>query len=345
MEVRKDRLYKDEQAVTVVSMATKSPELTKLIESYRSRCISHFVPHRSLQSCCCSQVLNHALYGDRQTIQVPSRTFFGKPKKKEEGPGVEASQIEELKEEAGSVLRMYGVGDRVSKTTLSKSGIQLYFFVSEVVDPEFWFEELKLPDTYFSYFLLMELHVWFLLVRISAQVKGRKTLEDAIIRTMWEDLEAKMNKVPGAIPHKSKSLKQMYNHFSMAMLTYDEGLLGDDKDLAQAIWRNMYNSSDVDPQVLETLVMYIRKQVRHMDMLSDRDFIINGICLLLPLYGDEVPIHVYREIATKVDLKSSTNQISFGIFSKVSSLFGKKKTMSSKEIEDKAGLKNPKLPK
>ncbi|KAK3104606.1 hypothetical protein FSP39_006036 [Pinctada imbricata] len=72
MEVRKNRLYKDEQAVTVVSMATKSPELAYFM-----------VPKVSFCATCASGMFSGQQSGELpllaaaavSLIDVPSQSF------------------------------------------------------------------------------------------------------------------------------------------------------------------------------------------------------------------------------------------------------------------------------
>jgi cytochrome b pre-mRNA-processing protein 3 len=56
-------------------------------------------------------------------------------------------------------------------------------------------------------------------------------------------------------------VREMSQHFQAALISYDEGLLSDDKVLAGAIWRRLFNASYVDPIHLEAIVKYIRKTV------------------------------------------------------------------------------------
>ena len=58
--------------------------------------------------------------------------------------------------------------------------------------------------------------------------------------------------------------------FNACIIAYDEGITGDDKILAAALWRRFLQSEGNDPEKLEKLVHYVRKQVR--------DFIIIYRC-------------------------------------------------------------------
>ena len=45
------------------------------------------------------------------------------------------------------------------------------------------------------------------------------------------------------------------------VFVFCQGLLGDDKTLAAAVWRTLFEQRDVDPGHITLIVEYIRKQV------------------------------------------------------------------------------------
>ena len=54
--------------------------------------------------------------------------------------------------------------------------------------------------------------------------------------------------------------------FQTALLLYDVGVVGSDKDLANALWKRIYNGEDdVNPEQLEMLVKYVRKTLLMLD--------------------------------------------------------------------------------
>lgn len=63
-------------------------------------------------------------------------------------------------------------------------------------------------------------------------------------------------------------LSEFSEQFQAALLAYDEGLQTDDMVLAAAIWRRFFQQRDVDPENLEKLVKYIRKQTKLLENLS-----------------------------------------------------------------------------
>lgn len=53
----------------------------------------------------------------------------------------------------------------------------------------------------------------------------------------------------------------MSQQFQYALIGYDEALGSNDMVLAAAIWRRFFEQRYVDPEVVEKLVLYVRKQV------------------------------------------------------------------------------------
>jgi len=50
-----------------------------------------------------------------------------------------------------------------------------------------------MTDTFFSWFLVTELHVWMIMVRYMAEGKNGKLIRDNVIAAMWEDTDARIN--------------------------------------------------------------------------------------------------------------------------------------------------------
>ncbi|MED6249868.1 hypothetical protein ATANTOWER_020962 [Ataeniobius toweri] len=59
---------------------------------------------------------------------------------------------------------------------------------------------------------------------------------------------------------RKEAMKAMTETFYAAIFGYDEGILSDDCVLAAALWRNLLNRQCEDPQQLELMVEYVRKQ-------------------------------------------------------------------------------------
>lgn len=58
-----------------------------------------------------------------------------------------------------------------------------------------------------------------------------------------------------------QEISELSEQFQAALIAYDEGLQTNDVVLAGAIWRRLYQQKDADPEHLDLLIKYIRKQV------------------------------------------------------------------------------------
>ncbi|XP_059926461.1 ubiquinol-cytochrome-c reductase complex assembly factor 1 [Gadus macrocephalus] len=68
----------------------------------------------------------------------------------------------------------------------------------------------------------------------------------------------------------------MTETFYAAIFGYDEGILSDDRVLAAALWRNLFNRECEDPRQLELMLEYVRKQMQYIDSLDAEDLLLTG---------------------------------------------------------------------
>lgn len=68
----------------------------------------------------------------------------------------------------------------------------MYESVADKIDYEYFFKVCKMPDTFNSWFLITELHVWMLLVRAMAEgcEKGSigREMRNDIVEALWADV-------------------------------------------------------------------------------------------------------------------------------------------------------------
>lgn len=69
--------------------------------------------------------------------------------------------------------------------------------------------------------------------------------------------------------------------FNAAVIGYDEGIMSDDKVLASALWRRFFSLECNNPEHLEKLLIYVRKQVMKIFLFSYSELYNNMIILLL----------------------------------------------------------------
>ncbi|KAK7460361.1 hypothetical protein BaRGS_00038889 [Batillaria attramentaria] len=181
-------------------------------------------------------------------------------------------------------------GLKYPKSVLNMSGFRMYICCTEMVDHAQFFAELDLPDTFNSWFLVTDLHIWLCMVRLANLGKDGRLLRNCLVKALWEDLEERSKQLGNAasLTARREGVRQMADVFHASLFALDEGLLGTDRDLAGAVWRILLEMrDDVDPQHLELLVSYIRKQVAHLDSQEDATILGNGFVTFLPIHGSK----------------------------------------------------------
>lgn len=141
-----------------------------------------------------------------------------------------------------------------------------------------------MPDTFHSWFLVIELHMWMTSVRCSDEGKEGELIKQFSIEYMWEGAQKRAKKLESYAPSAlRKGFDDLYEEFVAAFLMYDHGLLTSDVALADVLWYRFLQRNCDDPEKLELLVKYVRKQIHHLDGLSKEDFIDRINFTWLPL--------------------------------------------------------------
>ncbi|KAK7090156.1 ubiquinol-cytochrome-c reductase complex assembly factor 1-like [Littorina saxatilis] len=194
-------------------------------------------------------------------------------------------------------------GLKYPKSVLNLSGFRMYICCTELIDYTEFFSEFDLPDTFYSWFLVTDLHIWFCMVRLASLGKDGRLLRNCLVKALWEDVEARSKQLGSAasLTARKEGVRQMADLFHASLFSYDEGLLGDDKELAGGLWRVFFEMNhDLDPHKLELLVAYVRKQVAHIDSQTEESILGRGFVTFLPLRGDKIDERSARRQALTV---------------------------------------------
>lgn len=155
------------------------------------------------------------------------------------------------------------------KIKIKSSGYFLYENIADQLDYIDFFEKFDLPDTFYSWFVITELHIWMLSARAMAEGDNGQVLRNSMFEALWADV-AKRTKELGAVnPAATREhIRELSEELQAALIAYDEGLQSDDTVLAGAIWRRFYQKEFAAPHHVEELVRYIRKHISLLDNLS-----------------------------------------------------------------------------
>ena len=83
---------------------------------------------------------------------------------------------------------------------------------------------------------------------------------------------------------RAEAIAEIGEQFNAALFIYDEGVLGDDIALANAIWRRLLMCRpDPDAEKLEMLVRYVRRTLSLLDNLPLNKIVVENDFKWVPL--------------------------------------------------------------
>jgi len=163
-----------------------------------------------------------------------------------------------------------------SRSKLKRSGYVLYEKAMGHIDMQEFFQVCELPDTFYSWFLVMEVHIWMLMVRLMDEGEEGRYVRNCLVEAMWEDVDHRSKKLGASNASARRAqVDQILEQFQATLFHYDEGLMIDDKALAGALWCHLFSKDLNDPERLECVLQYIRKQISMLDGLSREDMLLD----------------------------------------------------------------------
>lgn len=122
----------------------------------------------------------------KQCMYIASRCFSDLPtstslKSEDENVGTKAIKL----------LGWLG-GFYSRKAVLTRSAKAMYECCVEGLDYENFFDAAGMPDTFQSWFLVNQLHVWMCLVRLKPEGKDGRYMYRRMVQIFWDDVEERM---------------------------------------------------------------------------------------------------------------------------------------------------------
>lgn len=225
-------------------------------------------------------------------LQLARRTVDGRQSSKVCGFGCsfvmnrQVSSLSAQHTDSGIIKRIFRTFGKLdySHNKLKHGSFLLYEKCVDDINFEEFRSFCELPDSFFSWFLLTEFHVWMCMVRVMHEGDEGRSVRNAIVENLWHDANARAKKLGSITSSKRKEeMDELYEQFTAALFLYDEGLQSNDKILAGAIWRRLLQSNCDNAEILESLVHYVRQQVLHLESISREDILIKGKLSWLPL--------------------------------------------------------------
>lgn len=157
-----------------------------------------------------------------------------------------------------------------SKIRINVAGQRIYENIVDRTDYPKFFLGYQMPNTFNSWFLITELHVWLVLTRVMANTNDDtehgRMLRNVIVEALWTDANTRAKQLAADNPSAMRAqLQELSQQFQMALIVYDDGLAGSDKVLASALWERFFEKQCHDYTHLEDLVKYVRREIHHYD--------------------------------------------------------------------------------
>ncbi|CAB3362720.1 Hypothetical predicted protein [Cloeon dipterum] len=185
---------------------------------------------------------------------------------------VASEKPEQVQENPGFLKRVAQKLFHTSRGKYIALGVLLYEKCAN--EPNFieFIKVLELPDTFNSWFLMTELHVWMVMTKCIGLENNGRHMRNAMVKTLWDDCSDRMKKLQ--VPRRGAVLQTLDHQLRAAVFAYDEGIMTSDVVLASALWRRLYSddSADIKSKQLEILVSYVRRQIEELHKISDEEF-------------------------------------------------------------------------
>lgn len=156
------------------------------------------------------------------------------------------------------------------------TGLRIYEHITDSIDFPRFFMKYHMPNTFNSWFLITELHTWMALVKLMEDKKRGRVVRNAMVETLWQDANTRAKELGADNPSAVRAqLIELSEQFQGALIIYDDGLQGDDKVLASAIWERLMDRRCKDYKHLEDIVRYVRKSMNSYDQLDYEELLKN----------------------------------------------------------------------
>ncbi|EDQ89140.1 uncharacterized protein MONBRDRAFT_32573 [Monosiga brevicollis MX1] len=195
--------------------------------------------------------------------------------------GKEAAATEPQPNWADRIVQSMGWlgGFYTKKQVQMRNAKELYSICAERSLHPHFYRVCDLPDTFQSWYLITQLHLYFFLVWLKQAGGDGPFVYKQMVTLFWEDVDHRM-RIMGVDDRtiQQESLRELFSMFYGLIFAYDEGVAGDDMTLAAALWRNMFHDAraDVDGQKLAVMVEYVRREMLRLDQTDVAKLIESG---------------------------------------------------------------------
>ncbi|XP_077862921.1 ubiquinol-cytochrome-c reductase complex assembly factor 1-like [Saccoglossus kowalevskii] len=122
------------------------------------------------------------------------------------------------------ILDMLGLTGKMrhNRFKMRITGLRIYTSCVSNIDIQTFIKVCNLPDTFFSWFLITQLHVWMCMVRLRKEGKEGKYILHYLVLAMWHDVQQRGTVLGVNSVKMRESLRQMLEIFQGMLFAYDE---------------------------------------------------------------------------------------------------------------------------
>ncbi|XP_050440906.1 ubiquinol-cytochrome-c reductase complex assembly factor 1 [Adelges cooleyi] len=167
-----------------------------------------------------------------------------------------------IKNKVFDLVDRFKIINPLNKTRFQANSWILYETLVDQIPFTDIMKKLNLPDTFNTWFIITELHLWMVFARLMHEGTKGSMIRNYMMEALWNDVEFRTKKLGGVnIDIRSQQVNVLCDQIRGALIGYDEGWLTNDMVLAGMVWRRIFNQECNDPQKIEAVVKYIRKQM------------------------------------------------------------------------------------
>jgi len=165
-------------------------------------------------------------------------------------------------------------------------------------------ELCEMEDSFDSFFTIVHLHMWMLLVRLRLVGHQGKKLSWFLTDLFWKDMQERAKQLGLPSKEKKETFKALESKFYSLMFLYDEAILEDDTVLASAMWDAFFQTAHADYKEREFFVVrgenegntlvsvvgmveYVRKNIQYLETIDSHHLVACGKIKWRSLSGDD----------------------------------------------------------
>ena len=142
--------------------------------------------------------------------------------------------------------------------------------VAQARTPVFY-ADLGVPDTVDGRFELITLHAFLVLRRLKPGTGRQCHIGQALFDVMFEDMDLSLREMGAGDIGVGKRIKAMVQAFYGRIASYEAGLESVEGELEEALWRNLYGTSEPSAPLVSELDSYMRRQEAHLASIDIQD--------------------------------------------------------------------------